>query len=174
MMPCQEGPSFSGSLTGDAASCAQVMASMSSKTRVATVALQGQSDRRTAAEQFSLLALDLVASADGSWAALALHQRVEIFSLKSSKHHGCLPVFEVSQRALAPTPKHAFQDCLRTSLADTRICSDEHFGHEAIYRSRGLIAMLLRHPAGRIKSQQGALRQCHALFTFHIPAWIGY
>ncbi|CAL5222772.1 g5185 [Coccomyxa viridis] len=87
----------------------QVVSSMSSKARAASVALYGQVDTRTASEQLSLLVSSLVASADGAWAALALHQRVELFSLKSSKHHGSLPVFEDGSTvtAVAFTPDGA-------------------------------------------------------------------
>ena len=98
---------------------------MSSKARGATVAPQGQIDQRTAAEQLSSLALDIIASADGSWAALALHQRVEIFSLKTSKHHGCLPVFEVTQRAQALSPGMLSKIVLGMSPADLHVCPDE-------------------------------------------------
>ena len=73
----------------------QIVSSMASKARSATVALHGQVNWRTASEQLSLLVLDLRASADGAWAALALHERVELFSLTSGKHHGNLPLFEV-------------------------------------------------------------------------------
>ena len=83
-------------LEGNMVFCLQVVSSMSSKTRAA-VALHGQVDKRAASEQLSLLVSSLAASADGAWAALVLHQRVELFSLKSSKHHGNLPVFEVQR-----------------------------------------------------------------------------
>lgn len=73
---------------------------MSSKAGGATVALHGQVDKRTASEQLSLLVADLCASADGAWAALALHERVELFSLNSGNQHGHLPVFEVCHRPL--------------------------------------------------------------------------
>ena len=82
---------------------------MSSKARAATVGLHGQVDKRAASEQLSLLVSSLVASADGAWAALALHQRVELFSLKSSKHHGNLPVFEVHTTNPVPIPVHGFR-----------------------------------------------------------------
>lgn len=65
------------------------------------MALHGQGDEQTASEQLSSLVSDIVVSADGGWAALALHQRVEVFNLKTAKHHGHLPVFEVSQHGLS-------------------------------------------------------------------------
>ena len=91
---------------------------MSSKARAASVALYGQVDTRTASEQLSLLVSSLVASADGAWAALALHQRVELFSLKSSKHHGSLPVFEVHRR-LGPEAPCTVSSELLTWLSGT-------------------------------------------------------
>ena len=97
-------------IEGNMEFCPQVVSSMSSKARAATVALHGQVDKRAASEQLSLLVSDLVASANGEWAALALHQRVELFNLKSSKHHGTLPVFEVHTNHPVPT------SCARVQL----------------------------------------------------------
>jgi len=81
--------------------CLQNARCMSSKARGGVVALHGQGDEQTASEQLSSLVSDIVVSADGVWAALALHQRVEVFNIKTAKHHGHLPVFEVSQSALS-------------------------------------------------------------------------
>ncbi len=77
--------------------CLQNARCMSSKARGGVVALHGQGDEQTASEQLSSLVSDIVVSADGVWAALALHQRVEVFNIKTAKHHGHLPVFEVGQ-----------------------------------------------------------------------------
>ena len=92
----------------------QVVSSMSSRAKGAGLALHGQSDKRAASEQLSLLVSGLVASADGRWAALAVHQRVEIFSLDSSKHHGNLPVFEVRPAHPAPASHACVKDGLET------------------------------------------------------------
>ena len=93
---------------------------MSSGAKGAAVALLGQSDKRAASEQLSLLVSDLVASADGRWAALVLHQRVEIFSLDSSKHHGNLPVVEVHPACPAP----ASHSCVKNGLETTHLYSE--------------------------------------------------
>ena len=58
----------------------------------------GQRSGQTAAERLSAVVSDIVVSPDAAWAALVLHQRVEVFNLAASKHHGRLPVFEVSDR----------------------------------------------------------------------------
>ena len=75
--------------------CVQVVSSMSGQVSSSLAALVGQRSGQTAAEQLSAVLSDVVVSPDAAWAALVLHQRVEVFNLAASKHHGRLPVFEV-------------------------------------------------------------------------------
>ena len=75
--------------------CVQILSSMSCHVNSSLSALTGQRSGQTAAEQLSAVVSDVVVSPDAAWAALVLHQRVEVYNLAASKHHGRLPVFEV-------------------------------------------------------------------------------
>ena len=75
--------------------CVQILSSMSGQASSSLSALAGQHSGQTAAEQLSAVVSDVVVSPDAAWAALVLHQRLEVFNLAARKHHGRLPVFEV-------------------------------------------------------------------------------
>lgn len=75
--------------------CVQIVSSMSGQVSSSLSAQAGQRSGQTAAEQLSAVVSDVVVSPDAAWAALVLLQRVEVFNLAASKHHGRLPVFEV-------------------------------------------------------------------------------